>query len=51
MNRSELGKRQVRLAYVLDQDKLNLALECLRVALQKYPRTIFMKERQEAAGH
>ncbi len=33
----ELGKRQVRLAFVLEQDKLKLALECLRVALEKYP--------------
>ena len=35
-----LGKRQVRLAYVLEKDKLELAVECLRVALQKYPGTV-----------
>lgn len=31
------GRRQVRLAYVLEQDKLRLAVECLREALQRYP--------------
>jgi aspartate aminotransferase len=30
------GKRQVRLAYVLEKPKLELAVECLRVALQRY---------------
>ncbi|MBK7286632.1 MAG: pyridoxal phosphate-dependent aminotransferase [Flavobacteriales bacterium] len=47
----ELGKRQVRLAYVLEKEKLQLAVECLRVALEKYPRTVSMKERQEAGRH
>jgi aspartate aminotransferase len=45
----ELGKRQVRLAYVLEKEKLQLAVECLRAALEAYPRTISMKERQRAA--
>jgi aspartate aminotransferase len=31
------GRRQVRLAYVLEQDKLKLAVECLRQALEQYP--------------
>lgn len=31
------GKRQVRLAYVLEQDQLKLAVECLRAALDLYP--------------
>ncbi|MFT3886216.1 MAG: pyridoxal phosphate-dependent aminotransferase [Flavobacteriales bacterium] len=31
------GRRQVRLAYVLEQDKLRLAVECLREALERYP--------------
>ena len=44
----ELGKRQVRLAYVLEKEKLQLAVECLRVALEKYPRTVSMKERRGA---
>lgn len=33
------GKRQVRLAYVLEKDKLQLAVECLREALEQYART------------
>jgi aspartate aminotransferase len=32
------GKRQVRLAYVLERPKLELALECLRVALEQYAK-------------
>ena len=31
------GKKQVRLAYVLEQDLLQKAVECLRVALERYP--------------
>lgn len=31
------GKRQVRLAYVLEQDLLRRAVECLRSALSSYP--------------
>jgi aspartate aminotransferase len=31
------GKQQVRLAYVLEQPQLMLAVECLRVALDEYP--------------
>lgn len=30
------GKKQVRLAYVLEQDKLRMAVECLRMALVQY---------------
>lgn len=33
----EPGRRQVRLAYVLEQDKLRLAVECLAHALMQYP--------------
>ena len=33
----EPGRRQVRLAYVLEQDKLRLAVECLQEALRVYP--------------
>lgn len=36
-----LGKNQVRLAYVLNTDSLNTAMDCLEVALAQYPgRTI-----------
>ncbi|HNE79604.1 MAG TPA: hypothetical protein PKX39_03405, partial [Flavobacteriales bacterium] len=31
------GRKQVRLAYVLEADKLRLAVECLAVALEQYP--------------
>ncbi|HRO40628.1 MAG: pyridoxal phosphate-dependent aminotransferase [Flavobacteriales bacterium] len=33
------GKKQVRLAYVLERPKLQLAVECLREALVQYART------------
>jgi aspartate aminotransferase len=33
----ELGRRQVRLAYVLNKESLKNAVECLRIALQQYP--------------
>jgi aspartate aminotransferase len=32
-----LGKHEVRLAYVLNLDDLNAAMDCLEVALQQYP--------------
>jgi aspartate aminotransferase len=31
------GKQEARIAYVLNQDSLRKAVECLRVALQVYP--------------
>ena len=35
------GKQEARIAYVLNQDSLHKAVECLRVALQVYPgRTV-----------
>jgi len=36
------GKRQVRLAYVLDQDQLRSAVDCLRAALGRYPGSVKM---------
>jgi aspartate aminotransferase len=33
----ELGRQQVRLAYVLNQDDLNRAFDCLAEALRVYP--------------
>ncbi|MBL0125990.1 MAG: pyridoxal phosphate-dependent aminotransferase [Flavobacteriales bacterium] len=41
------GRKQVRLAYVLEQDQLKLAVECLRSALATYPG-ITQKSRKEA---
>lgn len=34
-----LGKKEVRIAYVLEQDQLELALVCLEKALEEYPGT------------
>lgn len=34
------GRRQVRLAYVLDQERLRAAVECLEQALKTYPHTV-----------
>lgn len=39
-----LGKDQVRLAYVLNQDALKNAVECLKVALEHYPGRVEVKE-------
>jgi aspartate aminotransferase len=36
-SRPELGKRQVRIAYVLSLDSLRKAMECLEMALKHYP--------------
>ena len=32
-----LGKQEVRLAYVLNVESINKAMDCLEVALQQYP--------------
>jgi aspartate aminotransferase len=42
------GRKQVRLAYVLEQPMLKLAVECLRVALEQYPGT--MRKAADAAA-
>ena len=36
----DLGTREVRLAYVLEKDKLKKAIEVLRNALEEYPKTL-----------
>lgn len=43
------GRKQVRLAYVLAQDQLRLAVECLREALLAYPGTTRGAARATAA--
>lgn len=44
-SKPELGKQQVRIAYVLNKDSLRKAMICLEQALQQYPgRTIPLKE-------
>ncbi|MEY3048781.1 MAG: hypothetical protein RL365_819 [Bacteroidota bacterium] len=37
---SGAGKNEARIAYVLNQDSLRKAVDCLRVALEEYPGTI-----------
>lgn len=34
---ASLGRQQMRLAYVVNQDVINQAMDCLEVALQQYP--------------
>lgn len=34
---SILGRQQMRMAYVVNQDVINKAMDCLEVALQQYP--------------
>ena len=40
-----LGKNEVRLAYVLNKEDLNKAMDCLEQALLKYPYRIQQKSR------
>jgi aspartate aminotransferase len=35
-----LGKNEVRLAYVLNSDAINKAMDCLQAALETYPERI-----------
>jgi aspartate aminotransferase len=37
-----LGKQEVRLAYVLNKNDINAAMDCLQAALQQYPGKIVM---------
>ncbi len=45
------GLQQVRLAYVLKKEQLELAVECLREALEQYPRSVRSSEHSAAATH
>ena len=42
-----LGKQEVRLAYVLNSDDLNKAMDCLENALLKYPGKISSPQQSE----
>jgi aspartate aminotransferase len=42
-----LGNKEVRLAYVLNSDDLNKAMDCLENALQKYPGKISTSQQSE----
>ena len=44
------GREQVRMAYVLEQDKLRLAVECLREALVQYPGAVSTTKAVHARG-
>ncbi|MDQ3100948.1 MAG: pyridoxal phosphate-dependent aminotransferase [Bacteroidota bacterium] len=44
------GRKQVRLAYVLEKDQLKLAVECLREALAEYPGLVKSDQRTAAAA-
>ncbi len=44
------GRKQVRLAYVLEQPMLKLAVECLRVALEQYPGTVTEERKTRSAA-
>ena len=44
------GKKQVRLAYVLEQAQLRQAVECLRAALRAYPGVAQAADSQAAVG-
>lgn len=39
-----LGKNEVRLAYVLNLDSINAAMDCLEKALDQYPERVSVKE-------
>jgi len=43
-----LGKREVRIAYVLNETSLLNAIECLKEALKVYPERINVKEQSLA---
>ncbi|MCS6818421.1 MAG: aminotransferase class I/II-fold pyridoxal phosphate-dependent enzyme, partial [Chitinophagales bacterium] len=44
----EDGKKQVRIAYILNQEKLNFALDCLEAGLKTYVNTKIHSENKEA---
>jgi len=44
-----LGKNEVRLAYVLNLDSINAAMDCLEKALEQYPGKVIKEELSEAA--
>ena len=45
-----LGKNEVRLAYVLNLDALNAAMDCLEKALERYPGKMEVKEAAAVAA-
>ena len=45
-----LGKNEVRLAYVLNLDALNAAMDCLEKALEEYPGKTITKKLSTAGA-
>lgn len=43
-----LGRQEVRIAYVINQDELKIAMKCLEKGLEKYPGRILSEEDQKA---
>ena len=44
-----LGRQEVRLAYVLNQESINAAMDCLQTALEVYPERLAIKPSAEQA--
>ena len=42
-----LGENEVRLAYVLNTDAINTAMDCLEKALEEYPGKIISKQTRQ----
>lgn len=49
-SKPELGKKQVRIAYVLNIDSLKQAMECLEQALKVYPGRVVTSEKQTSVS-
>ena len=50
-SKPELGKQQVRIAYVLNLDSLKAAMECLDAALKAYPGRVNAAAHTLSVGH
>lgn len=44
-----LGKNEVRLAYVLNRESINEAMDCLEKALEVYPGKTTLKKQKEGS--
>ncbi|MEP7262955.1 MAG: pyridoxal phosphate-dependent aminotransferase [Bacteroidota bacterium] len=49
-SKPELGKKQVRIAYVLNIDSLKQAMECLEQALKVYPGRVIASQKQTSVS-
>jgi aspartate aminotransferase len=46
-----LGSQEVRLAYVLNRESINAAMDCLQAALEAYPEKTELKTHVELSTH